>query len=195
MRRWTVLTTGLLLISVPTFGQTAVGDWIADARTGCKVWDPNPQPNESVTWSGACQNGLAQGRGVLDWFQDGKLSEHGEGEWRDGMRTGHGTYATANGEHYDGQWRDGLKNGHGAQTWADGSRYDGGWLDNKRHGRGAEVLSDGAHYDGEWRDNLPNGQGTAVWPNGTSVTGTWVNGCHHDGNQTASFGVAPTSCQ
>jgi hypothetical protein len=195
MRRWAVLTTGLLLISVPMFGQSTVGDWIADAHTGCKVWDANPQPNESVTWSCACQNGLAQGRGVLDWFQDGKPSEHGEGEWRDGMRTGYGMYAMANGERYDGAWQDGSKNGHGVKIWADGSRYDGGWLDNKRHGRGAEVLADGSRYDGEWRDDRPDGLGTAVWPNGTTVTGTWVNGCFRGGDRTAAFGVALSSCQ
>jgi hypothetical protein len=195
MRKWAILTTGLLLVSTPTFGQSTLSDWITDARTGCKVWDSNPQLNETVTWSGACRNGLTQGRGVLQWFQDGKPSEHGEGEWRDGMRTGHGMYTTVNGERYDGEWRNGLKNGHGVKTWPNGSRYDGEWLDNKRRGRGAEVLADGSRYDGEWRDDLPNGLGTAVWPNGTAVTGMWVNGCYHNGSQTASFDVALSACQ
>jgi hypothetical protein len=195
MHRWAVLTIGLLLVSVPALGQTKLGDWFADDRTGCKVWDTNPQMNESVTWSGACQNGLAQGLGTLQWFQAGKQSEHGEGEWRDGLRTGHGTYTMASGEHYEGDWRDGTKNGHGVKTWANGSRYDGDWLDNRRHGRGAEVLADGSHYDGEWRDDFPNGLGTAVWPNGTTVTGVWAMGCYRNGNQTASFGVAVSTCQ
>jgi hypothetical protein len=40
------------------------GAWIADTSVGCQVWNPHPQPNETIWWSGACANGLAQGRGV-----------------------------------------------------------------------------------------------------------------------------------
>jgi hypothetical protein len=38
------------------------GDWIADASAGCQVWNPHPQPNETIRWSGACPNGFAHGR-------------------------------------------------------------------------------------------------------------------------------------
>jgi predicted aspartyl protease len=71
------------------------------------MWDPIPEPNESVQWSGACQNGVAQGRGVAQWFKDGKFESRTEGEWRDGKRNGHGVYTSANGDRYEGQWRDG----------------------------------------------------------------------------------------
>ncbi len=33
----------------------------------CVVWNPYPQEQETVTWSGACANGKAQGRGTLVW--------------------------------------------------------------------------------------------------------------------------------
>src|SRR5438552_2455362 len=64
--------------------------WLADPRTGCRVWNPYPEPNETITWSGQCQNGFAQGHGVLQWFQDNRPSGRSEGEWRDGKRNGHG---------------------------------------------------------------------------------------------------------
>ena len=36
-------------------------------RTGCYVWNPNPQPGETVTWTGGCVEGVAQGTGTLRW--------------------------------------------------------------------------------------------------------------------------------
>jgi hypothetical protein len=31
--------------------------WITDAKSKCKVWDPDPEPNETVAWSGTCKPG------------------------------------------------------------------------------------------------------------------------------------------
>ena len=31
-------------------------------RPGCYLWNPNPRENVTVTWSGGCSNGLAQGK-------------------------------------------------------------------------------------------------------------------------------------
>jgi hypothetical protein len=37
------------------------GTFVADPNNGCKVWNTHPLPDETVSWSGACVNGLAQG--------------------------------------------------------------------------------------------------------------------------------------
>ena len=42
----------------------------------CSVWNDNPQSNITVTWSGACVDGKAQGRGTQVW------RSLNEGEWR-----------------------------------------------------------------------------------------------------------------
>lgn len=44
-------------------------NWIITDK-GCKVWNPNPQPNESVTWSGECVDGKANGNGILTWYKN-----------------------------------------------------------------------------------------------------------------------------
>ena len=36
-------------------------------RPGCYVWNPNPQPEETVTWTGGCSGGFAEGAGSLRW--------------------------------------------------------------------------------------------------------------------------------
>lgn len=81
--------------------------WITDSH-GCKVWDSLPSPNESVTWTGPCVDGYADGKGRLSWFVNGRPYGTYEGELKGG--------------HYDG---------HGMQIWPTGSRYDGEWKEDR----------------------------------------------------------------
>jgi hypothetical protein len=60
------------------------GDWIADRKTGCRVWNSNPTAQESLSWSGRCKDGLAEGAGVVQWFRDGLPFERDEGQWQGG---------------------------------------------------------------------------------------------------------------
>jgi hypothetical protein len=68
--------------------QAARPNWSADSKTGCKVWNPRPIANETISWTGICGNGLAQGQGLLQWYQDGKPNGTFEGEFRDGKLNG-----------------------------------------------------------------------------------------------------------
>lgn len=47
----------LLLASTSSHAEENKGDWIADAKTGCKVWNPVPASDESIIWSGKCKDG------------------------------------------------------------------------------------------------------------------------------------------
>src|SRR5262245_60868728 len=89
------------------------GTWLTDQRTTCRVWDPNPKPKESITWSGACQNGLAEGQGTLEWFEDGKSTEIDQGDFQDGKMSGHNVLTFATGERFEGEFRDSERNGYG----------------------------------------------------------------------------------
>ena len=42
-------------------------------QPGCYVWNPNPHPNEIVTWTAECAAGAAQGTGTLTWLYDGTV--------------------------------------------------------------------------------------------------------------------------
>jgi len=60
---------------------------------GCVVWNPYPVEEEKVTWSGACANGKAQGRGTEVWryVEDGEWKEvRYEGDYKNGKKDGHG---------------------------------------------------------------------------------------------------------
>jgi hypothetical protein len=66
----------LAVLSWPSHADTLQPGWVTDSKAGCRVWNPAPKPNENVTWSGACENGYAQGQGVEQWYSDGKPLSH-----------------------------------------------------------------------------------------------------------------------
>lgn len=104
-----------------------VAGWSTDAKTGCRVWNSNPEPGETMSWSGACQGGLAQGRGVLQWFKDGRPNGRYEGDYRDGKVNGRGVYTWASGTRFEGEFRDDRPDGPGTLTQPNGTVYSGAW--------------------------------------------------------------------
>jgi len=98
---------GLITIT-PVLAQSHSGKpagWIADSKTGCKVWNPAPQAHETIRWSGGCQGGYAQGKGTLEWFENGRPGDRYVGEYQGGKRNGHGVVTMRNGTRIEGDWR------------------------------------------------------------------------------------------
>jgi len=144
------------------------GDWMADARTGCKVWNPHPRPDEGVRWSGACKDGLAHGFGVVQWVRDYTPLERDEGEWREGRQIG-----------------------KAIQVWPTG-RYEGEVVNGEPQGRGVLILPT-LRYEGEFRNGKANGSGTMVKSTET-FEGSWKDGCFRNGARRAAVGVPMSSC-
>ncbi|HEV8014384.1 MAG TPA: hypothetical protein VGP48_02565 [Stellaceae bacterium] len=87
-----------------TDAQTPPG-WIADTKTGCKIWNPAPQPHEAVHWSGRCKGGYAEGKGTLQWTENGRPGDRYDGEYQAGKRNGHGVVTEGNGTRVEGDWQ------------------------------------------------------------------------------------------
>ena len=68
-----------VLLATPALAQSRPPGWIADSKTGCRVWNEAPQANEAISWSGPCVGGVAEGRGVLHWFAGGQPNGGYEG--------------------------------------------------------------------------------------------------------------------
>jgi MORN repeat len=159
----------VLVLAAPIAARCAeTGAWILDTGGGCKVWNPHPQPNETIRWTGACPNGMAQGHGAAQWFRGSLPFETDEGEWREGRQSGFGTQVWPTGR-YDGELADGEPNGHGT------------------------LIVQGVRYEGELRNGKPNGVGTLVNVSG-SFRGIWKDGCLLDTRQKAAFGVPLSAC-
>ena len=58
------------------------GSWLLDPKTGCRLWDWNPAPEDTATWSGSCPRGLKEGAGAVQWFEHGRPIDRFEGVLR-----------------------------------------------------------------------------------------------------------------
>ena len=79
-----LIATTLLFVSI---GANA-GEWIADSKTHCKIWNDNPQPNETISWSGDCGDGYAYGSGIIIWYKNGKENTQYKGAMFRGKHAG-----------------------------------------------------------------------------------------------------------
>ena len=144
------------------------GGWVADTKTGCQVWDPSPQLEESVSWSGPCVQGRAEGKGVVKWLKSGAPYETDEGEWRGGKQ-----------------------GSTGKQSWPNG-RYEGDLAEGEPNGRGVLIVQK-LRYEGEFRNGKPYGHGSLTVGN-EMVHGEWKDGCLQ-GFRKASIGVPLSACR
>jgi hypothetical protein len=169
VRLWSVMIAAVLCICVLIVGLAAqAGDWVTDAKSGCQIWNPSPQLEESVTWSGSCVQGHAEGKGVVQWLKSAVPFETDEGEWHSGRQAG-----------------------NGKQSWPNG-RYEGELTEGEPNGRGVLTIQN-LRYEGEFRNGKPNGLGTLRVGN-ESVSGDWKDGCLQ-GSRKASIGVPLSACR
>eukprot|EP00727_Mastigamoeba_balamuthi_P000114 m51a1_g101 hypothetical protein (495) ;mRNA; r:318350-320582 len=128
------------------------------------------------------------------------------GQYKNGLRHGHGTYVYPNGWRYEGEWSSGLKHGHGTlhlgmfggtleadfskgeatcshgvRVWRDGSRYEGPFELGEAHGeRGEYRGADGESYVGGWHKNKYHGpHGVHVSASGDSYEGAFSMHAKH----------------
>jgi hypothetical protein len=200
-RPWIVLAAAIAVVAVAAIALFVIlqggpkGRWMSDPKTGCKIWDDTPHPDQSVTWSGECKNGYAEGSGTALWTIKGKPEDRYEGEMRAGKMTGAGILSFPNGMRYEGAFRANDFHGTGKLTYANGDVYEGQFVDDDRSGTGTLVMKDGRRYVGGWKKDLPDGQGTLTRADGTSVSGIWKMGCLNEGNMRAALVATPRECK
>lgn len=118
---------------------------IAD-RPGCYLWNPNLAANETVSWSGDCSGGLAQGRGSRQWSypddEGNPLVGGGEGELRDGKPNGPWAHYDSDGGTAQGGYEAGDRAGPWTHVHADGTVFEGEWAGGRRQGRWASTYGD-----------------------------------------------------
>ena len=175
-----------------------------------QVYDPQPLPKESASWSGPCVDGIASGDGILTWFITGQPVSHFKGPLVQGRPDSTGAYTYANGDRYEGEFYQGSYDGRGAYTLANGAKYAGDfvhgtirrWISIVIGFTSAEVfesltpvrLSTMARFDnaaetelkiralgGNWLDGLDGLDGK----DGSIVAGTPLAGCHMVGHSFA----------
>ena len=215
-----VITFALILAGCASqqVGTTAGGTWLKDPISGCAVWNSTPSASrESVSWSGGCQNGLANGDGVLVWNEGQRLAgryvgpmeggkaqgkgvldywidsgyAHYEGDFHDSEMHGVGTIVLPNGDRATGTCQHDNLTGFVNYKAADGSLYIGGVKDNEPEGKGRQKRVNDEEYFGMFVNGLRQGPGVLLLPNGDIYVGEFQNDLPHGAGKlfTAEGGV------
>jgi hypothetical protein len=93
--------------------------WIKDEASGCWAANPDPEPMETITWTGQCRDMLVSGMGSLSWYLDGRLIGRDEGNFVRGELSGHGKISFPDGANFEGEFP-----GRGVLTLPSGNRVD-----------------------------------------------------------------------
>lgn len=102
------------------------GDWLFDTEAGCRMWDWHPDPMDTVTWTGVCQNGSKEGPGIVQWFEHAEPIDRFEGFFHKGQRKGFGRYSWTARDQYEGQYEADLPSGYGTVRIG-GESFSGIW--------------------------------------------------------------------
>ncbi len=86
------LTIILTCINSILWAQETAGNYIADNKTGTKVWFKHNFEEDSITWSGSAKGGLAEGFGTMTGFTQGKATSSYVGFMSEGKPNGYGSF-------------------------------------------------------------------------------------------------------
>jgi hypothetical protein len=144
----------LLLCPLPLAAQTA---WTEDAQ-GCKHAPSAAASRETITWTGGCVDGWADGPGEQKWWLQDRLSATFTGTKVRGQAEGVGTWQSASGLRYDGDFKNGMRHGKGRLQWPDGTHYEGEFTAHQLNGAGVMVFNNGHRYAGHFDQGLLRGE-------------------------------------
>lgn len=126
----------LICLGALTLGMaaTAAEPEIHAGQADCRIVHPAPQPDAKGTWSGACKDGYADGKGLLQWY----VLDQAMGG-------------------YDGTLVRGRPHGEGEYYYADLRIYKGGFKDGRRSGKGMLSFNGGGTLSATFEDDQPVG--------------------------------------
>jgi hypothetical protein len=103
-----------------------------------------------------------------------------EGQFNQGLISGHGYSKYINGATYNGYMVNDQKTGEGVYTWPNGSRYAGNFILDKRSGHGEMSWINGSSYVGVWREGKENDKkGKYEYSDGRTFEGEVKDGFLH----------------
>lgn len=159
-----------------TDGSEFKGDLTSDGkREGVGVLVYNKTKEQAARYEGEWKDDMFHGLGTY-YYVDGSSYC---GEWIKGKRHGDGKLTAKAGDVYRGQWKDHKQEGKGSQISANGDRYEGNWIEGKKAGYGEATFTSGASYKGKWKADKRHGQGEYRFSNGDQYIGGFVNGVQH----------------
>jgi hypothetical protein len=149
-------------------------------RPDCLIAPVHPGPAADVSWDGKCQDGYAQGKGVLAWRAGEKSQKYRlEATLARGAIEGPAKLSMANGTTYTGTFRNGVPDGQGYFRYPNRLQYEGEVKNGKREGVGEALYPNGDDYQGHWKDGKHDGTGRMQYALGGTYEGEWKLGQRH----------------
>jgi hypothetical protein len=176
---WTVragLAAAVMTCAMSNGFAAPEGAWLTDEKTQCSLFSAGAGPGDTVTWTGDCVEGYAQGLGTATFTHDGQTQSFTADFTRGVIPDGHVISRWGQGWSYDGEQVKGVFNGAGILTTDTSDRFEGQWSDGKMNGFGVLRRANGEIYSGDWKDDKPNGEGALRQADGTLIKGTFVDG-------------------
>ena len=141
------------------------------------VRGPNPHGrgeyiSKAFRYEGEYRDGLKQGQGTYTWENGNRY----EGPFVDDRPSGIGKYTFPNGDVYVGDVVAGVITGRGTYTAKNGDVFEGSFLDGKLHGVGIFRFTTGDRYEGEVAEGRPQGKGRYFTKGGDRIEAPFVDG-------------------
>ncbi len=139
--------------------------WLkVEEHDNCYIWIDDVEEEHTVTWSGQCQAGKAQGRGkdTREYVVGADTrTRNGIGSYLNGKRDGRWKIRWSDDEYVGaeiGLYVDGKRHGQWEIRWPDGDVETGPYVDGKRHGQWEKQWSRGHVETGPYVDGKRQGQ-------------------------------------
>jgi hypothetical protein len=166
-----LLNCGLLTASA---AEAPGGQWLKDGT--CALFSADAHPGDTVSWTGPCIDGYAEGLGTATFTHDGQPQSFTANFAHGQIPDGHVISRWGQGWSYDGEAVSGRFQGVGILTTDAADRFEGQWADGKLSGFGVLLRANGERYAGDWKDDKPNGKGELRHADGTLVNGLFQDG-------------------
>ena len=177
------LPEGVTAESVCTDNPEGQACWMElDNIDGCYIWNPNPQQNETVIWSGHCSGGLVDGTGTVTWTygtNGENTSTDPPGPYQYGKPHGTWIVRNDNGDVFETPYVNGERHGTQIERQADGDVFENSYVNGVEHGKAVARLVDGTVREVPVVNGEIHGTQIDRQADGDVIETPWVNGERH----------------
>ena len=125
------------------------GKYEGDFKDGKRHGQGTYTWNNGDKYTGEWKDGKLNGYGTFTWKETrvGYMYKY-EGYFVNDQRHGKGTAYFVGGDTYSGNWKNGDRTGYGTYTWKDGGKYEGYFVNGKLHGNGTMYYNNYTYQKG-----------------------------------------------
>ena len=157
--------------------------WMALAnQPECYFWNPDFRKDETMTWSGECSGGLAEGEGTLIVtyvYNDTEYTAEEIGHFQNGRKHGQWVVRLSEGRVKKENYMIGILHGRYLFEWPkEGTTTEGSYANGKKHGQWIERGADGRVKEENYMNDILHGRYFSKWKTGMQE-GSYVNGKMH----------------